>query len=152
MRAIARFTLTSRKTRTPAMTDDEFRALLAAGPCVPMVPREVMLALLDERDALRAEVAALRADMEIAQANVLAENEARVAAEAEVAALRQAVERARREALEEAARAIETHRFEREQMMLVGPGRHGLYAIRPGDAKDYLAAAIRARAGGAGDE
>jgi regulator of replication initiation timing len=42
------------------MTDDEFRALVNSGPCVVMVAKSDMLRLLDERDALRAEVAALR--------------------------------------------------------------------------------------------
>ncbi len=45
---------------------------------------------------------------------------------------------------ERAARAVERHRFANDQMMIVGPGKHGFRAIRPTDAKDYLAAAIRA--------
>ena len=36
------------------MTDDEFRALVKAGPCVVMVAKADMLRLLDERAALRA--------------------------------------------------------------------------------------------------
>jgi hypothetical protein len=39
------------------MTDDEFRALVEAGPCVVMVAKSDMLRLLDERDELRAQVA-----------------------------------------------------------------------------------------------
>ncbi len=35
------------------MTDDEFRALVEAGPCVVMVAKTDMLRLLDERAALR---------------------------------------------------------------------------------------------------
>jgi hypothetical protein len=35
------------------MTDDEFRALVEAGPCVVMVAKSDMLRLLDERAALR---------------------------------------------------------------------------------------------------
>lgn len=40
------------------MTDEEFRAIIAAGPAVVMVRH--MIALLDERDTLRAENARLR--------------------------------------------------------------------------------------------
>lgn len=47
------------------MTAAEFRALVAQGPAVVMVAREDMLALLDERDALRQ-----------AQSEYLAENDA----------------------------------------------------------------------------
>jgi regulator of replication initiation timing len=94
-------------------------------------------ALAAERDRLRAEVA-----------SILAENDAlRFTLNNANAAQRLAVERARGDALEEAARAVEAHRFEREQMMVVEPGRHGFQAIHPRDAKDYLAAAIRAIAG-----
>ena len=42
------------------MTGDELRAITAAGPAIVMASKEDMLALLDERDALRAEVASLR--------------------------------------------------------------------------------------------
>jgi hypothetical protein len=68
---------------------------------------------------------------------------------AEVAALRQAVERARGEALEEAAALIETHVYSQ--------GASGPYLRHAADARldthhATIAAAIRARAGGAGDE
>jgi hypothetical protein len=43
------------------MTDEEFRAIIAAGPAVVMVESRHMIALLDERDELRAENARLRA-------------------------------------------------------------------------------------------
>ena len=42
------------------MTDAEFRAIIAAGPAVVMVESRHMIALLDERDGLRAENARLR--------------------------------------------------------------------------------------------
>ena len=42
------------------MTDEEFRAIIAAGPAVVMVESRHMIALLDERDGLRAENARLR--------------------------------------------------------------------------------------------
>jgi hypothetical protein len=35
------------------MSDDEFRALVEAGPCVVMVAKSDMLRLLDERQAMR---------------------------------------------------------------------------------------------------
>jgi hypothetical protein len=35
------------------MTDEEFRAIIAAGPAVVMVESRHMIALLDERDGLR---------------------------------------------------------------------------------------------------
>ena len=43
-----------------AMTDEEFRAIVAQGPAVVMVERSHMIALLDERDGLKAEVEFLR--------------------------------------------------------------------------------------------
>jgi hypothetical protein len=43
------------------MTDEEFRSIIAAGPAVVMVESRHMIALLDERDALRGEVERLRA-------------------------------------------------------------------------------------------
>ena len=42
------------------MTDEEFRAIIAAGPAVVMVESRHMIALLDERDGLRGEVERLR--------------------------------------------------------------------------------------------
>jgi hypothetical protein len=42
------------------MTDEEFRAIIAAGPAVVMVESRHMIALLDERDALKAENARLQ--------------------------------------------------------------------------------------------
>ena len=42
------------------MTNDEFRAIVAAGPTVVMVENGHMLSLLDDRDRLAAEVARLR--------------------------------------------------------------------------------------------
>ena len=42
------------------MTDEEFRAIIAAGPAVVMVESRHMIALLDERDGLRGENARLR--------------------------------------------------------------------------------------------
>jgi hypothetical protein len=42
------------------VTDEEFRAIIAAGPAVVMVESRHMIALLDERDGLRAENARLR--------------------------------------------------------------------------------------------
>jgi len=42
------------------MGDDEFRALVNAGPCVVMVAKSDMLRLLDVRDALRLERNQLR--------------------------------------------------------------------------------------------
>ena len=42
------------------MTDEEFRAIIAAGPAVVMVESRHMIALLDERDGLRAEIERLR--------------------------------------------------------------------------------------------
>ena len=73
----------------------------------------------------------------------------RDALRAEVAALQQAVERARGEALEEAAALIETHVYSQ--------GASGPYLRHAADARldthhATIAAAIRARAGGAGDE
>jgi hypothetical protein len=38
------------------MTDEEFRAIIAAGPAVVMVESRHMISLLDERDGLKAEV------------------------------------------------------------------------------------------------
>ena len=46
------------------MTDEEFRAIIAAGPAVVMVESRHMIALLDERDGLRAENARLREALE----------------------------------------------------------------------------------------
>jgi hypothetical protein len=43
------------------MTDEEFRAIIAAGPAVVMVESRQMIALLDERDGLKAENARMRA-------------------------------------------------------------------------------------------
>jgi hypothetical protein len=42
------------------VTDEEFRAIIAAGPAVVMVESRHMIALLDERDGLRGEVERLR--------------------------------------------------------------------------------------------
>jgi hypothetical protein len=47
------------------MTDEEFRAIIAAGPAVVMVESRHMIALLDERDGLRAENARLRESAEL---------------------------------------------------------------------------------------
>jgi hypothetical protein len=46
------------------MTDEEFRAIVAAGPAVVMVDSRHMIALLDERDSLRAENYRLRQTLE----------------------------------------------------------------------------------------
>jgi hypothetical protein len=46
------------------MTDEEFRAIIAAGPAVVMVESRHMIALLDERDALRAALQHAEAAME----------------------------------------------------------------------------------------
>jgi len=46
------------------MTDEEFRAIIAAGPAVVMVESRHMIALLDERDGLRGENARLRETLE----------------------------------------------------------------------------------------
>jgi hypothetical protein len=46
------------------VTDEEFRAIIAAGPAVVMVESRHMIALLDERDALRAENARMRETLE----------------------------------------------------------------------------------------
>jgi len=50
------------------MTDEEFRAIIAAGPAVVMVESRHMIALLDERDGLRAENARLREALQHAEA------------------------------------------------------------------------------------
>jgi hypothetical protein len=42
------------------MTDEEFRAIIAQGPAVVMVESRHMIALLDERDGLKAENARMR--------------------------------------------------------------------------------------------
>jgi hypothetical protein len=42
------------------MTDEEFRAIIAQGPAVVMVESKHMIALLDERDGLKAENARMR--------------------------------------------------------------------------------------------
>ena len=44
------------------MTDEEFRAIIAAGPAVVIVESRHMIALLDERDGLRGKVEAARLD------------------------------------------------------------------------------------------
>jgi hypothetical protein len=101
------------------MTDDEFRALVEAGPCVVMVAKSDMLRLLDE-----------------------------------VAALRQSVERARGEALEEAAGwHDEQAELRWQRCREYGHGTIERQQNREvARAHEDYAAAIRARAGGAGDE
>ena len=54
------------------MTDEEFRAIIAAGPAVVMVESGHMIALLDERDGLRAENARLQEALREIAANAAA--------------------------------------------------------------------------------
>jgi hypothetical protein len=145
------------------MTDDEFRALVEAGPCVVMVAKSDMLRLLDERYGLSQLVDRMHAqDVAAVDAwqaahpgqEFLWPGQTRLSGwmlgenanlRAEVAALRQAMERARGEALEEAA--------------VIMDGRLAVYEAKLTDEAAIFAAAyetagnlIRARAGGAGDE
>ena len=48
------------------MTDEEFRALVAAGPAVVMVEKGHMIGLLDERDRLAADVTAAKVQTQVA--------------------------------------------------------------------------------------
>jgi hypothetical protein len=120
------------------MGDDEFRALVNAGPCVVMVQKGHMLGLLDERDLLRTRWL---------DSCVALERE-RDALRAEVAALRQAVERARGEALEEAARVAEDFR---QSAHIAHDMRMG-YFPKQSPLYHAIAAAIRARSDGTSEQ
>jgi ABC-type transporter Mla subunit MlaD len=115
-------------------------------------------ALAAERDALRAEldgVAALK-DSAMRSAALAHESLHSLAAQndalrAEVAALRQAVERARGEALEEAAGIADEH-TQPSPLHNYGPARRSKEDLAYSFAAQDIAFAIRARAGGAGNE
>jgi len=100
------------------MTYNEYRAQIKAGALRVIVSRKDMLQLLDERESLRAEAAALR----------------------------QAVERVRVNALEEAAQIADTISDEQDVLAIETTDDHAACAHRQAEEVCWrIAAAIRAR-------